>query len=79
MTRSEFVDMIDFGSDIMFDLDKKSYSIIAVDDGCANIAEQVTENNEATFQSGKELLDNYRINGETLNACFDRIKITYCS
>lgn len=77
MTRREFIDLIDFGSDIMFELDEKSYSIIGGADGGPNIAEQITENNEATFKNGKDLLDNYCINGETLRDCFERIKITY--
>ena len=79
MTRSEFVTLIDSGDDIMFDLDDKSYSIIGGADGGPNIAEQVTENNEAVFKDGQDLLHNYIIDGKTLNDCFDRIIITHNS
>lgn len=79
MTRHEFADLIDFGNDIMFEVDGKSFSIIGSADGGVNIAEQITEENEAVFQDGKSLLENYHVNGRSLSECFDQIVITHCT
>lgn len=78
MTQREFIDLIDLGNDIMFDIGNKSFSIISVMDG-VNIAEQITEKNEAVFKDGNSLLKNYLIDGVPLTDCFDQIVITHCT
>lgn len=78
MTQREFIDLIDMGNDIMFDISDKSFSIISVIDG-VNIAEQITEKNEAVFKDGNSLLKNYLIDGVPLADCFDQIVITHCT
>lgn len=79
MTRDEFVELIDDGNDIMFKCDGKEFTILGWMDGGPNIAEQNTEENEASYQNGAELLDRYIVNGKTLNERFDQIEITFCS
>jgi hypothetical protein len=77
MNRSEFIDLIDQGSDIMFVLNGKGYSIIGNAPGGPNIAEQMTEENEGTFKNGNDLLQNYQIAGRPLDEYFEGINITH--
>ena len=79
MTRSEFIALIDYGSDIMFDCNGKSYTILGWYNKGPYIAEQVTEANEASFPNGEALLDGYIIDGKTLSQRFDQIEITFHS
>ena len=79
MTRHEFIAKIDAGNDIMFECDGKSFTILGWYENGPNIAEQETEDNEAVFKDGSELLRNYIVNGKTLDERFDQIHITFCS
>jgi hypothetical protein len=79
MTRREFVAMIDAGNDIMFECDGKAFTILGWYEDGPNIAEQKTEENEAVFKDGAELLRNYVVNGKTLDERFDQIHITFNS
>ena len=79
MTRNEFVELIDTSGDIMFDCDGRSYTILCWADGGPDIAEQVTEANQASFPDGEALVKNYIVNGKTLEERIDQIKITFCS
>lgn len=77
MTLNDFAALIDSGCDIMFECNGKSYTILGWYEGGPNIAEQITEENEATFADGKALLDGYIIDGLSLKQRFDQINITY--
>lgn len=79
MTRREFVEAIDDGCDIMFDLFGKSFTIVGGAENGPDIAEQITEANQATFIDGTELLKNYIVNSKTLYDCFEQIKVTHCT
>lgn len=79
MTLNEFAALIDSGCDIMFDCNGKSYTILGWCENGPNIAEQFTEENEATFPDGQSLIDGYIIDGIALKQRFDQINITYHS
>ena len=79
MTRSEFIEMIDTGGDIMFDCDGKRYTILCWWEDGPYIAEQVTEANRAVFKDGEALVKGYMVNGKPLEDRIDQIKITFCN
>ena len=79
MTRSELVDLIDAGNDIMFDCDGKSFTILGWYEDGPIISEQVTEDNERVFKDGAQLVDNYIINGKPLKDRLHQIDVTFHS
>ena len=70
--------MIDFGNDIEFDLNGVMYTIIPWSDGKALIGRQGTDE-EAIFQNGKDLLENYYIDGQPLKHYVNQITIIFSS
>lgn len=74
MNRSEMEKTIDIGHDVLFTLFGKKYAICPDDNG-PSIAECFTEQHEAFFHSGKELLDGYIIDGKPLGELLEHIVI----
>lgn len=62
----------------MFDCDGKRYTILCWADGGPDIAEQVTEDNRASFPDGEALVKGYIVNGKPLEERIDQIEITFC-
>ena len=71
-------DLIDFGNDIEFDLNGIMYSIIPWADGKVLIGRQGADE-EAIFENGEALLDNYHIDGQPLKHYVNQITITFSS
>lgn len=80
MTRAELVDKIDNGSDIMFSVVGKQYTVLTwTDDGIA-IGEQHPNDGELQyFDTPEELVDTFMIAGKTLGELADKIVITQYS
>lgn len=78
MTRTEFIELVDAGNDVMFECVGKNLAIVMTASG-PDIAEQTTCANRRTFQSGKQLLDEYLIDGTPLADLLPRCRITFCS
>lgn len=76
MDKKELIQLIEKGSDIMFDCLGKHFTILTWTDDGIYIAEQDTEKNEQTFSTATELVDNYIIKGKPLRECLDSLKIT---
>ncbi len=79
MTRSEFIDHVEFGADIMFDVRGKHLTVLGWYPEGALIGEQVTEANKAVFPNAQAMLDGYIIDGERLTDIWDEVEITYCT
>lgn len=77
MTENEFIEIVEPGGDIMFDCHGKHYTILMWTDEPIYIAEQVTEENEAEFDTIEELMNNYMIDGVPLKDRVNEIKITF--
>lgn len=77
MTRAELIDKIDNGSDIMFSVAGKQYTILTwTDDGIA-IGEQYPNDSEIKyFDTPEELVDNFKIAGKPLGEMSKEIVIT---
>lgn len=78
MTRNEFVELIDAGNDIMFDCRGKHYAIVMTEFG-PDIAEQITCANRRAYKDGRDLLDDYLIDGVTLGNLASQCRVTFCS
>ena len=74
----KLIDSIDFGNDIEFDLNGVMYSISPWKKGKTLIGRQGTDE-VAIFENGKDLLDNYYIEGQPLKYYIDQITITFSS
>ena len=80
MTRDELIDKIDNGSDIMFSVSGRNFTILTwTDDGIA-IGEQYPNDSEIQyFETPEELVDSFTINGKTLGELSNKIVITQYS
>ena len=78
MTRNEFIELIDGGNDILFDCNGKHYAIVMTESG-PDIAEQSTCANRRAYKDGKELMDQYLIDGEALGTIVSQCVVTFCS
>lgn len=79
MTREEFIEHVENGADIMFDVLGKHYTVLGWNEDGPLIAEQETGDNEAVFSDGKDLLENYKIEDKRLKDIWDDVEITYCT
>lgn len=77
MTKNELVKKIENGSDIMFDVFGKHFTILTWCDEGIGIDEQHPNDGAMKyFDSAKELAESYTINGKTLAELASVIKIT---
>lgn len=83
MTRSELVDLIENGGDIMFDCLDKHYTILTWTKEGIFIGEQITETQKEDiheyFESAEQLVSNFKVNGIHLYELLDEINITFCN
>lgn len=77
MTRNEWKKLIEDGSDIMFDVRGKHFTILTWTEGGINIGEQYPVDDPGVcFPSASALLDEYRIDGVSLGDLSGEVKIT---
>lgn len=80
MTRSELVDLIENGRDILFDCLDKHYTILTWTAEGIFIGEQITETQKEDvheyFDSAEDLVSNFKVNGIHLYNLLDEVKIT---
>jgi len=77
MTKSELIEQIENGSDIMFDVAKKHFTILTwTDDGIA-IGEQFPNDGELQYyESAEDLVEGFMVNGRPLGSLAKDIVIT---
>ena len=77
MTRSELIDRIENGSDILFSVAERNFTILTwTEDGIA-IGEQYPNDHEIRyFGTPEELVDNFMIGGKSLGELSTDIVIT---
>lgn len=77
MTRAELIDKIDNGSDIMFSVAGKQFTILTWTDEGIAIGEQYPNDGELQyFDTPEDLVDNFMISGKTLGERSKEIVIT---
>jgi hypothetical protein len=78
LTRNEFIEIVDFGNDVMFEYSEKKFAIVMTEDGI-DIAEQNTCANRQVFEDAAQLLARYKIDGIPLEKILQKCKFTYVS
>ena len=77
MTRAEFVEKIENGSDIMFDVRGKHFTILTwPDDGIAIDEQYPNDGNVKYFRTVEELVDGFFVDGKPIANIADEIRIT---
>ncbi len=77
MTRAEFVEKIENGSDIMFDVRGKHFTILTwPDDGIAIDEQYPNDGNVKYFRTAEELVDGFFVDGKPIANIADEIRIT---
>ncbi len=77
MTKAELIKKIYEGSDIMFDVEDKHFTILTWTEKGINIGEQYPkEPKDQYFATPEELLDNYLIDGIPLGELSEKVVIT---
>ncbi|MDO5125344.1 MAG: hypothetical protein Q4D35_03090 [Ruminococcus sp.] len=83
MTKSEFIDLIENGGDIMFDCLDKHYTILTWTDDGIFIGEQITETQKEEiseyFNSAEDLVANFKVHGIPLGELIDEVNVTFCN
>ena len=78
MTRAELIDTIDNGSDIMFSVLGRHYTILTWTDKGIAIGEQYPNDHEIHyFETAEELVDHFEIGGKSLGEMAGKIVITH--
>ena len=77
MTRAEFVKKIENGSDIMFDVRGKHFTILTWPaDGIAIDEQHPNDGNVQYFDSAEALVDGFSVDGKQLAVIANEIRIT---
>lgn len=77
MTRAEFVEKIENGSDILFDVRGKHFTILTwPDDGIAIDEQYPNDGNIKYFGTAEELVDGFFVDGKPIANIADEIRIT---
>lgn len=77
MTRDDLIEKIECGSDIMFDVKEKHFTIITWADAGIYIDEQYPNDIRGeTFESAEELVDHFMIDGNSLGELASEVVIT---
>lgn len=77
MTKNEFIDKIENGSDIMFDVADRHFSIFTWMDEGIGIGEQYPHDDKMQyFDSAEALVENYTVDGKPLSDLIDKVVIT---
>lgn len=77
MTKNEFIDKIENGSDIMFDVSGKRFTILTwCDEGIGIDEQHPNEKGMQYFQSANELVDKFKIDNMPISDLTSEIVIT---
>lgn len=77
MTKSELIEKIDNGNDIMFNVGNRRYTILTWTDEGIAIGEQHPNDGELQYyDSSEELVEGFKINGKPLASLSEQIVIT---
>lgn len=77
MTRNELIEKIENGSDILFDVSGKHYTILTwCDEGIAIGEQNRPEDPLLYFPTAKELVENFKVNGVPLGELAAGVRIT---
>lgn len=80
MTKAELIEKINNGSDIMFSVSDRHYTILTWTDEGIAIGEQHPNDGELLyFDTAEELVDGFKIGNKTLGELPERIVITQYS
>ena len=77
MTKTKLNDLINEGSDIMFSVDGRSFTIITwTDDGIAVGEQSPNDGDLEFFKTAEDLLENFMVNGTPLGELAEKVIIT---
>lgn len=77
MTKNEFIQLIEDGRDIMFDLSGKHFTILTwLDDGIGIDEQYPNDTKMSVYSSAKELIENYKVNNVPIGELIADIEIT---
>ena len=80
MTSTDFIEKIKHGSDIMFDVSGKHYTILTWPDEGIVICEQNVAREERCFDSAESLVEKFEVNGVPLvDLCHEIVITDYTS
>jgi len=76
MTKTELIDKIENGSDIMFDVENRHFTIFTWMDEGIGIGEQHRRDKMQYFTSANDLVENFKIDGSPLSSLAGKVVIT---
>ncbi len=76
MTKNEFVGKVENGSEIMFKIGSRGFTIFSYSSGDVDIGEWGKSNTVRKFPDVESLLNKYNVNGKPLKESVGLIKIT---
>lgn len=76
MTKSELIDLIDKGSDIMFDVCGRHYTILTWCEKGINIGEQFSYEEGLYYDTPEELVESFKVGDKTLAELASNVVIT---
>ena len=80
MTKDDFVEKIENGSDIMFSVSGKQFTILTwMDDGIAIGEQHPNDGDLQYYDTAEDLVERFMIDGKPLGAIASNIKITQYS
>lgn len=80
MTKADFVEKIENGSDIMFSVSGKQFTILTwMDDGIAIGEQHPNDGDLQYYDTAEDLVERFMIDGKPLGAIASNIKITQYS
>ena len=79
MTRNELIEKIDNGSDIMFDVSGRHFTIVTWLDEGIGIGEQHKNEPLKVFETVEDLISKFKVGDKTLEMLSDKIVITQYS
>lgn len=75
MTKDEFLRLVKDGSDIMFKIGNRGFTILAWREGGPDIAEWDKPETAMQFKDAETLVNGYTVNGKPIGEQVDRITI----
>lgn len=80
MTKADFVEKIENGSDIMFSVSGKQFTILTwMDDGIAIGEQHPNDGDLQYYDTAEDLVDSFLVDGKPLGSLSSNIKITQYS
>lgn len=80
MTKAELIEKIETGSDIMFSVAGKQFTILTwTDDGIAIGEQHPNDGDLQYYDTAEDLVESYMVDGKPLGAIASKVKITQYS